>query len=182
VTRGGDAQHRDERGEEPERRHGTEDPPLLLGHEQVGEQQLSPDLPADFVAALDDDLGVPGALAVVHNAVRDGNTALSAGDKDTVIDRLVAVRSMLAVLGLDPVDEMWAGGAAGRGSDTHLRKVVDALVAVTLEQRQAARARKDYAAADAIRDQLAALGILIEDTPTGPRWSLAGRAGAEPDR
>jgi len=143
--------------------------------EQVGEQQVSPDLPAGFVAALDDDLGVPGALALVHDAVRAGNTALTAGDKDTVVDRLVAVRSMLSVLGLDPLSETWGGGpAAGHGSGADLRQAVDALVTVALEQRQAARGRKDYAAADAIRDRLAAAGIVVEDTPSGPRWSLKG--------
>jgi len=143
--------------------------------EQVGEQQVSPDLPAGFVAALDDDLGVPGALALVHDAVRAGNTALTAGDKDTVVDRLVAVRSMLSVLGLDPLSETWGGGpAAGHGSGVDLRQAVDALVTVALEQRQAARGRKDYAAADAIRDRLAAAGIVVEDTPSGPRWSLKG--------
>jgi cysteinyl-tRNA synthetase len=144
--------------------------------EQVGDQQVAPDLaalPAGFVTALDDDLGVPGALAVVHSAVREGNSALSSGDKDTVADRLVTVRSMLGVLGLDPLDEMWVDGSAGgHKSNTDLRRAVDALVTVALEQRQAARARKDYAAADAIRSRLAEAGIVVEDTPSGPRWSL----------
>jgi cysteinyl-tRNA synthetase len=75
---------------------------------------------------------------------------------------------MLAVLGLDPLSEPWA--AAGRDGDLH--GVVDALVRVALSQRQAARERKDYQAADAIRDDLRAAGVLIEDTPTGPRWEL----------
>jgi cysteinyl-tRNA synthetase len=75
---------------------------------------------------------------------------------------------MLAVLGLDPFAPPWAAsGEAG------LRDVVGTLVAVALQQRQAARARKDYAAADAIRDQLQAAGIVVEDTPAGPRWELA---------
>jgi cysteinyl-tRNA synthetase len=144
--------------------------------EQVGDQQVAPDLatlPAGFVTALDDDLGVPGALAVVHSAVREGNSALSSGDKDTIADRLVTVRSMLGVLGLDPLDEMWVDGSVGgHKSNTDLRRAVDALVTVALEQRQAARARKDYAAADAIRSRLAEAGIVVEDTPSGPRWSL----------
>jgi cysteinyl-tRNA synthetase len=110
---------------------------------------------------MNDDLGVPQALAVVHEAVREGNTALAAGDKDTVTRVLGEVRAMLDVLGLDPLSEQWEG----TGGD--LRDIVDALVSVALEQRQAARARKDYAAADAIRD-----GIIIEDTPRGPRWEL----------
>jgi cysteinyl-tRNA synthetase len=77
---------------------------------------------------------------------------------------------MLGVLGMDPLSEPWAdsgGDAAG------LRDVVDSLVAVALEQRQAARVRKDYAAADEIRNRLTAIGIVVEDTPAGPRWTLA---------
>ncbi len=75
---------------------------------------------------------------------------------------------MLAVLGLDPYAAPWAT-AAGTG----LREVVDALVGVALEQREAARARKDYAAADTIRDRLLAAGIVVEDTAAGPRWEQA---------
>jgi cysteinyl-tRNA synthetase len=124
-------------------------------------------VPATFAAAMDDDLGVPQALAVVHTAVRDGNAALAAGDKAVVADRAAEVRGMLGVLGLDPAAEPWRDD---RRSD--LVPVIDALVRVTLDQRTAARARKDYAAADAIRDQLAAAGVVVEDTPTGPRWTL----------
>ncbi len=125
---------------------------------------------ADFVAALDDDLGTPAALAAVHEVVREGNSALAAGNRQAVAGALGSVRAMLGVLGLDPLSEQWADrGGAG------LRGVVDTLVTVALEQRQAARARRDYAAADAIRDQLGAAGIVVEDTPQGPRWSLGAR-------
>jgi cysteinyl-tRNA synthetase len=123
-------------------------------------------LPQDFTDAMNDDLGVPQALAVVHESVREGNTALAAGDKDTVTRILGDVRAMLGVLGLDPFTAPWEGV----GDD--LTGVVDALVSVAVEQRQAARARKDYAAADAIRDRLAEAGIVIEDTARGPRWEL----------
>jgi cysteinyl-tRNA synthetase len=128
-------------------------------------------LPASFAAALDDDLGVPQALAVLHEAVRDGNSALAAGDVAGSAKRLAEVRSMLGVLGLDPLAEPWAAGATGAAGDD-LRPVVDALVRVTLDQRQAARQRKDYGAADAIRDGLQDAGVLVEDTPRGPRWEL----------
>ena len=74
---------------------------------------------------------------------------------------------MLGVLGLDPLDPQWASG-----SDDRLALATDGLVALALEQRQAARARKDFAAADAIRDQLTSLGVSVEDTPQGPRWEL----------
>ncbi len=75
---------------------------------------------------------------------------------------------MMAVLGLDPLDEHWSGP----GGDEGLRSVVDALVAVALRQRQAARERQDYAEADAIRGGLLDAGISVEDTPRGPRWEL----------
>jgi cysteinyl-tRNA synthetase len=125
-------------------------------------------VPAAFADALDDDLGIPQALAVLHDTVRAGNNALAAGDIGTTEIRLAEVRAMLGVLGLDPLAEPWA--TAGPGDDLHA--VVDALVGVALVQRQAARERKDYAAADAIRDSLRDAGVLIEDTPQGPRWEL----------
>jgi cysteinyl-tRNA synthetase len=128
----------------------------------------SSSLPAAFSVAMDDDLGVPQALAIMHDHLREGNAALAAGDAAGTAKRLGEVRAMLGVLGLDPLDSPWA--AAEAGSD--LRPVVDALIGVALEQRQAARARKDFAAADAIRDQLQEAGVMVEDTPRGPRWEL----------
>src|ERR1039458_5973491 len=125
-------------------------------------------LPAAFRAAMDDDLAVPQALAVVHETVRVGNNALAAGDNAAAGAALGEVRAMLGVLGLDPLSDPWM--SAGPGDDLHA--VVGALVTVALTQRQAARERRDYAAADAIRDDLHAAGILIEDTPQGPRWEL----------
>jgi cysteinyl-tRNA synthetase len=125
-------------------------------------------LPTGFAHALDDDLGVPQALAVVHEAVTEGNTALAAGDVAGAAKQAAAVRSMMSVLGLDPLDERWSGA----GGEESLRPVVEALVTVALQQREAARERKDYAAADAIRAGLLEVGILVEDTPRGPRWEL----------
>jgi cysteinyl-tRNA synthetase len=124
--------------------------------------------PAGFAAALNDDLGVPQALAVVHATIHEGNNALAAGDTGAMAAALASVRAMLDVLGLDPLAEPWAS----RGADDGLREVVDALVQAALADRQAARDRRDYAAADAIRDQLQAAGVIIEDTPEGPRWEL----------
>ena len=124
--------------------------------------------PPEFAAALDDDLGVPQALAVVHATVHEGNNALAVGDTEAAAAALASVRAMLGVLGLDPLAEPWAS----RGADDGLREVVDALVKVSLAERQAARDRKDWAAADAIRDQLRDAGVIIEDTPEGTRWDL----------
>jgi cysteinyl-tRNA synthetase len=123
-------------------------------------------VPPAFADAMNDDLNTSAALAVVHDTIRTGNSALSADDEAGIREALAAVRAMLGVLGLDPLDEAWGGG--DRGGD--LKPVVDALVARALEQRAQARARKDWAAADAVRDQLKNAGIQVEDTPTGPRW------------
>ncbi|GAA5003193.1 cysteine--tRNA ligase [Kitasatospora paranensis] len=139
--------------------------------ERCGLVDAAPEVPLAFAEAMDDDLGVPQALAIVHTAVRQGNSALTADDKENAVARLAEVRAMLGVLGLDPLDEQWAG--ADRGDDLH--GVVDSLVGLVLEQRQAARARKDFATADAIRDQLGIAGLAIEDTPSGPRWTISNQ-------
>jgi cysteinyl-tRNA synthetase len=130
----------------------------------VGAVEPGP-LPAAFAAAMDDDLNTSQAVAVVHDTVRTGNVALD-GDGD-VIGPLAEVRAMLGVLGVDPLDPHWAG----TGGD--LKSTVDSLVALALEQRALARARKDWAAADAVRDQLKAAGVEITDTPDGPKWSVS---------
>jgi cysteinyl-tRNA synthetase len=132
-------------------------------------------LPAAFRSAMDDDLAVPAALAEVHAGVKDGNQALAASDKAGVRTSLVQVRAMLDVLGLDPLAPNWAGSGgltSGPGSDEQLRQVVGDLVKMVLQQRNAARARKDYATSDAIRDGLEEIGVIVEDTPEGPRWEL----------
>jgi cysteinyl-tRNA synthetase len=122
----------------------------------------------DFVAAMDDDLNTSAAVAIVHQAVAAGNTALAAGDDAGVREALAAVRGMLGVLGLDPLDAQWRGD---RGGDLH--GVVDSLVALALEQRAQARARKDWVAADALRDQLKQAGVVVEDTSQGARWTVS---------
>jgi len=138
----------------------------VLAADAVAAGQTSP--PGPFAAAMDDDLGVPQALAVLHEHLRDGNAALAAGDESGTAKRLAETRAMLGVLGLDPLTERWAGVQGGES----LRPVVDALVRVALDQRQAARQRKDFASADAIRDELQRAGVVVEDTPRGPRWEL----------
>ncbi|QWF21634.1 cysteine--tRNA ligase [Nocardioides sp. LMS-CY] len=125
------------------------------------------ELPEAFVAAMNDDLGTPAAIAVVYDTVRQGNAAL--GNRDDAAPYAAQVRAMLGVLGLDPADPVWAGAA----DDQRLTDAVDALVAGLLEQRAQARAAKDFATADAIRDRIKAAGVEVEDTPDGPKWSLA---------
>ena len=133
--------------------------------QSVGETKPAGELPDGFVAAMDDDLGVPAALAVLHGRVRDGNAALDAQDDAAVGAALADVLAMADVLWVNPLE--WQSQ-----SSSDLTSVIDALVHVALEQRAAARERKDYAAADAIRDRLAGSGVLVEDTPDGPRWTL----------
>jgi cysteinyl-tRNA synthetase len=146
---------------------------LTRAAEAAGHAGTSTDLPAAFVGAMDDDLALPQALAVVHDTVRTGNAALAEGRTGDAVRAAAAVTSMVAVLGLDPAAEPWASAARGDG----LHPVVDALVEVALTQRSQARERKDFAAADAIRDGLKAAGIALEDTPTGTRWTLERKPG-----
>jgi cysteinyl-tRNA synthetase len=120
------------------------------------------EVPDAFADAMNDDLGTPAAMAVLFDVVREGNRA---GDPTP---QATQVRAMLDVLGLDPADPAWGGGA----DDQRLTDAVDALVAGLLEQRAEARATKDFATADAIRDRIKAAGITITDTPDGPVWSL----------
>jgi cysteinyl-tRNA synthetase len=126
-------------------------------------------LPLSFTAALDDDLGVPAALAAVHAAVRDGNSALQEGRTADVRGSLAQLRAMLGVLGLDPLAPPWADADAG---GERMREIVQSLVQVALDQRESARARRDFATADALRESLEKAGIVIEDTPAGPRWEV----------
>ncbi|MBV9094242.1 MAG: cysteine--tRNA ligase [Streptosporangiaceae bacterium] len=147
---------------------GADASPAARGGEDLRE------LPAAFGAAMDDDLRVPEALAELHAGVKDGNQALAASDKAGARASLAQVRAMLGVLGLDPLAPHWSGsaGSTGGGTAERLRDVVGALVRLTLQQREAARARRDYASADAIRNGLEQIGVAVEDTPQGPRWEL----------
>ena len=122
-----------------------------------------------FEEAMNDDISVPRALAEIHNAVRAGNTALASGSLDDAATIAASVRAMTAVLGVDPQDEAWAEEAST--SDGALR-ALDVLVDAELERRTTARAEKDWATADAVRDRLIAAGIEVTDTPDGPQWSL----------
>jgi cysteinyl-tRNA synthetase len=131
------------------------------------EGEYIPLIPVEFAAAMDDDLGVPQALAVLHDRVRHGNQLLDDGD-DTAAERaLLEVCAMVDVLGLD--DASGASGAAGATASA-----LDALMRTMIEQRARARADKDWAAADRIRDAIAAAGITLEDSPDGTHWSTDG--------
>ncbi len=126
---------------------------------------------ADFEQAMDDDLGTPAAVAAIYELVREGNKLLGGGATDALRGAAGSVRAMLAVLGLDPFDPHWASSPA-TGREEKLTAAVDALVEAMIARRSEARAAKDFATADAIRDQIRAAGIELEDTPQGPQWSL----------
>jgi cysteinyl-tRNA synthetase len=134
--------------------------------------------PEAFAKALDDDLNVSGALAAIHDTVRTGNTALDDGDDPTAVESWKAVVAMTSILGINPLDPHWAGAAA---VDTRAADALGALVEAELAERQAARARRDFVAADGIRDRLTAAGVEIEDTAAGARWAVTRRSAAELD-
>ena len=116
----------------------------------------------EFAKAMNDDLAVPQVLAFIAESMRIGN---SAGDDKKVLAKSAGeIRGALSILGCDPKDAAFTGS---RSNDV----AMDGLIKLALEQREAARARKDFTAADQIRDQIAALGITVEDTSNGPRWS-----------
>ena len=132
--------------------------------------QPTPVLSQAFTDAMNDDLAVPAALASISEALRAGNSAITAGDKAVIASSANEIRGALEILGCDPFDAVFASSG---GSDD-MTAALDGTIKLALEQRAAARERKDFAASDSIRDGLAALGITIEDTAQGPRWSITG--------
>jgi cysteinyl-tRNA synthetase len=142
---------------------------LTRAHEVLGDVPVGTWC-AEFEEAMDDDLGAPAAVAAIHNLVREGNKLLAAGASEELRAAAGAVRAMLGVLGVDPMDEHRAANSSAR--EERRSTAVDALVSSLLERRARARAEKDFAAADAIRGQLNEARIEIEDTPRGPKWAL----------
>ena len=136
----------------------------ILGSEPV------PTISQVFTDAMNDDLAVPTALASISEALRAGNSAITAGDTATVENSANEIRGALEILGCDPFDEAFTSGTAVED----IGAALDGVIQLALAQRTAARERKDFAASDQIRDGLAVLGITIEDTAQGPRWSITG--------
>ncbi len=130
-------------------------------------------VPDAFAAAMDDDLSTPQAVAVLHDATRSANAALDAGDQAAALARAGEVRAMLRVLGLDPADSVWQSGVSAESGASPQTIALDHLVETLLAERRAARAAKDFAASDRIRDTLAAAGILVEDGKDTTTWSIA---------
>jgi cysteinyl-tRNA synthetase len=130
--------------------------------------QPAPVISQGFTDAMNDDLAVPTALAGISEALRLGNSAITSGDKAQISASANEIRGALEILGCDPFDPVFATSG---GAD--LTNALDGVIQLALAQRTAARERKDFAASDQIRDGLAALGITIEDTAQGPRWSIS---------
>ncbi|WP_404311820.1 cysteine--tRNA ligase [Agrococcus terreus] len=126
-----------------------------------------PSVPERFAAAMDDDLSTPQAVAELHNTVRAANAAMDSADWGTAHELAGEALAMLRVLGLDPQDAMWQSGASAEAA------ALDSLVASLLAERREARAARDFAASDRIRDALAAAGILVEDGKDTTTWSIA---------
>ena len=124
-----------------------------------------------FAAALDDDFAVPRALAVIHTTVKAGNNALAEKATTKAVALASLVRSMTAILGIDPLDEQWSGSAA-QSADSGVQQALASLIEHELALRAAARKDKDFATADGVRDRLSAAGIEVIDTPDGVEWKL----------
>ena len=138
---------------------------LQRAHE-ILKSEIEPVISTEFAAAMNNDLAVPQALADISEAVRIGNSAITGNNLAELSKSASEVRGALSILGCDPFDPIFAN------SNSSKSEIMDGLISLALDQRSAARARKDFAASDAIRDSLTALGITIEDTPTGSRWTV----------
>jgi len=129
-------------------------------------KEIEPSISAQFATAMNNDLAVPQALADISEMVRIGNTAITENDLAALAKSSSEVRGALEILGCDPFDPIFVDSSNSKS------EILDGLISLALAQRNAARARKDFAASDEIRDSLTALGITIEDTPTGSRWTV----------
>jgi len=139
---------------------------FLQRAKELLKSDIQPSISAQFSAAMNNDLAVPQALADISELVRIGNTAITENDLTALAKSASEVRGALEILGCDPFNPIFADSSNSKS------EILDGLISLALEQRNAARARKDFAASDAIRDSLTALGITIEDTPTGSRWTV----------
>jgi cysteinyl-tRNA synthetase len=139
---------------------------LKRAAEIIGEKP-SLKLSKEFIDAMNDDLAVPAALASISENLRLGNQAVTDNDKKAIAKNANEIRGALDILGCDPFDPAFA-----QSGGTDLTAALDGVIKIALAERASARERKDFAASDAIRDGLADLGITIEDTAQGPRWSI----------
>ena len=123
------------------------------------------EVPEAFAEAMDDDVNIPRALAVLHEQTRAGNAALAAGEDASEVAN--AVMAMAEVLGLAQLMSFNAEGTSGAEHEA-----LDALIQAVLAERADARAQKDWAKADAMRDLLASAGVQVKDGANGSSWSV----------
>ncbi|MFZ9227901.1 MAG: cysteine--tRNA ligase [Candidatus Nanopelagicales bacterium] len=134
--------------------------------EKTKNNQLNLKFPQEFIQAIEDDLATPLTISIIHEYVTKGNTALT-NNESKLVDILNEVRSMLYLLGLDPMSSNW-----NSQSSNQEKEALDKLISELLNKRNQARANKDFALADSMRDALKNAGILIEDGADGSRWTI----------
>ena len=139
----------------------------------------------EFASHMNDDLAVPQVLALISQWLRSGNTALSQGNQALAGEEAAKIKGALEILGCDPFDDAFAsyamsgmrgngfGDGDSKGNWSYRDHALDGLISTLLQERESARQRKDFAGSDRIRDQIQALGITVEDTVDGPRWSFS---------
>ena len=137
----------------------------VRGIEVTADARASAEPPEALVAALEDDINTPKAMAEFFGLARSLNKATDADERQRLAAQMYAAGDLMGLLKSDP-EEWFAGDGDGELS----AEDIEAL----LEKRKAARAEKDFAAADAIRDELANAGIQIEDGPEGTTWKRGG--------
>ena len=119
---------------------------------------------------MNDDFNVPAALAVLHEALRAGNSAVDESNADAAAEQLNAAIMMCKVLNVYPFDVNASSEAVWPTAEvsTDLRNKIEKLV----DDRLAAKAAKDFARADAIREELTNLGVTLEDSADKTNWSV----------
>ncbi|MFZ9790296.1 MAG: cysteine--tRNA ligase [Candidatus Nanopelagicales bacterium] len=139
---------------------------VIRASEKTKNNQLNLKFPQEFIQAIEDDLATPLTISIIHEYVTMGNTALT-NNESKLVDILNEVRSMLHLLGLDPMSTNWNSQSSNQEKDA-----LDKLISELLNKRNQARANKDFALADSMRDALKNAGILIEDGADGSRWTI----------
>jgi cysteine--tRNA ligase len=162
------------------------------------DQIRSRELPAEFIDAMDNDLNVPAAMTEVFKSVKQIeklvaslNTEVISSDTtenpdgglsseepvSTLTESVLTLRTMLDVLGLDPLSDPWRQDTlhllSAESVSSKDREILARLVEQMIEERQQSRKSKNWELADRIRDNLTKSEIIIEDTPSGTRWKIA---------
>jgi cysteinyl-tRNA synthetase len=127
-----------------------------------------PAFPEKFSQAMNDDLNIPAALAVLHESVREGNSSLDEELLQEAAQAYAEVLAMVDVLNINPEAITWKKS----GFSEEAMSALDGLVQSLIAQRNQAREQKDFETSDRIRDQLKAVGVVLEDSADSTHWSL----------